>query len=115
MAKPATEQATGKEAVACPCPRKEDSQPAVFIPVDRLPEIQEARLKLPVLAEEQVIMEAVREHACTVLCGETAAERPPRSPSSCTRLAMPVGVASLVSRNRDEWLQSACLSEWPKR
>ncbi|XP_061673457.1 probable ATP-dependent RNA helicase DHX37 [Syngnathoides biaculeatus] len=56
------------------------SKPAVFIPVDRLPQIQEARLKLPVLAEEQVIMEAVRENPCVVLCGETGSGKTTQVP-----------------------------------
>ncbi|XP_034450852.1 probable ATP-dependent RNA helicase DHX37 [Hippoglossus hippoglossus] len=56
------------------------SQPAVFIPVDRLPEIQEARLKLPVLAEEQVIMEAVKENPCIVICGETGSGKTTQVP-----------------------------------
>ncbi|XP_056275402.1 probable ATP-dependent RNA helicase DHX37 isoform X2 [Pseudoliparis swirei] len=54
--------------------------PAVFIPVDRLAEIQEARLKLPVLAEEQVIMEAVRENPCIVICGETGSGKTTQVP-----------------------------------
>ncbi|XP_054629398.1 probable ATP-dependent RNA helicase DHX37 [Dunckerocampus dactyliophorus] len=56
------------------------SQPAVFIPVDRLPKIQEARLKLPVLAEEQVIMEAVRENPCIIICGETGSGKTTQVP-----------------------------------
>ncbi|XP_069379136.1 probable ATP-dependent RNA helicase DHX37 [Paralichthys olivaceus] len=56
------------------------SQPAVFIPVDRLQEIQEARLKLPVLAEEQVIMEAVKENPCIVICGETGSGKTTQVP-----------------------------------
>ncbi|XP_053480856.1 probable ATP-dependent RNA helicase DHX37 isoform X1 [Ictalurus furcatus] len=60
--------------------KKTDCQPAVFIPVDRLPEIQEARLKLPVLAEEQVIMEAVKENDCVVLCGETGSGKTTQVP-----------------------------------
>ncbi|XP_069563899.1 probable ATP-dependent RNA helicase DHX37 [Brachyistius frenatus] len=59
---------------------KKLSQPAVFIPVDRSPEIQEARLKLPVLAEEQVIMEAVRENPCVVICGETGSGKTTQVP-----------------------------------
>uniref|UniRef100_A0A8C9YIY9 Activating signal cointegrator 1 complex subunit 3 n=1 Tax=Sander lucioperca TaxID=283035 RepID=A0A8C9YIY9_SANLU len=59
---------------------KTPSQPAVFIPVDRSPEIQEARLKLPVLAEEQVIMEAVRENPCVVICGETGSGKTTQVP-----------------------------------
>uniref|UniRef100_A0A3Q4BCM2 RNA helicase n=1 Tax=Mola mola TaxID=94237 RepID=A0A3Q4BCM2_MOLML len=56
------------------------SQPTVFIPVDRFPEIQEARLKLPVLAEEQVIMEAVRENPFVVICGETGSGKTTQVP-----------------------------------
>ncbi|XP_061623567.1 probable ATP-dependent RNA helicase DHX37 isoform X1 [Phyllopteryx taeniolatus] len=56
------------------------SQPAVFIPVDRSPQIQEARLKLPVLAEEQIIMEAVRENPCVILCGETGSGKTTQVP-----------------------------------
>uniref|UniRef100_A0A4W6BZ35 Activating signal cointegrator 1 complex subunit 3 n=1 Tax=Lates calcarifer TaxID=8187 RepID=A0A4W6BZ35_LATCA len=59
---------------------KKLSQPAIFIPVDRSPEIQEARLKLPVLAEEQVIMEAVRENPCVVICGETGSGKTTQVP-----------------------------------
>ncbi|XP_053276304.1 probable ATP-dependent RNA helicase DHX37 [Pleuronectes platessa] len=59
---------------------KKLSQPAVFIPVDRLPEIQAARLKLPVLAEEQVIMEAVKENPCIVICGETGSGKTTQVP-----------------------------------
>ncbi|KAM7415920.1 hypothetical protein PAMA_018133 [Pampus argenteus] len=59
---------------------KKPSLPAVFIPVDRLPEIQEARLKLPVLAEEQVIMEAVRENPCAIICGETGSGKTTQVP-----------------------------------
>ncbi|KAM9360828.1 putative ATP-dependent RNA helicase DHX37 [Symphorus nematophorus] len=59
---------------------KKPSQPAVFVPVDRSPEIQEARLKLPVLAEEQVIMEAVRENPCVVICGETGSGKTTQVP-----------------------------------
>ncbi|XP_033474385.2 putative ATP-dependent RNA helicase DHX37 [Epinephelus lanceolatus] len=59
---------------------KMPSQPAIFIPVDRSPEIQEARLKLPVLAEEQVIMEAVRENPCVVICGETGSGKTTQVP-----------------------------------
>uniref|UniRef100_A0A8C5B0M6 Activating signal cointegrator 1 complex subunit 3 n=1 Tax=Gadus morhua TaxID=8049 RepID=A0A8C5B0M6_GADMO len=61
-------------------PVRKPSQPAVFVPVDRMPEIQEARLRLPVLAEEQVIMEAVRENPCIVLCGETGSGKTTQMP-----------------------------------
>ncbi|XP_016090585.1 probable ATP-dependent RNA helicase DHX37 [Sinocyclocheilus grahami] len=47
--------------------KKEDCKPAVFIPVDRLPEIQ-------------VIMEAVREKECVVLSGETGSGKTTQVP-----------------------------------
>lgn len=56
------------------------SKPTVFIPVDRSPEIQEARLKLPILAEEQVVMEAVSENPCVVICGETGSGKTTQVP-----------------------------------
>ncbi|XP_024130840.1 probable ATP-dependent RNA helicase DHX37 isoform X2 [Oryzias melastigma] len=59
---------------------KKLSEPAVFVPVDRSPEVQEARLKLPILAEEQVIMEAVKENPCTVICGETGSGKTTQVP-----------------------------------
>uniref|UniRef100_I3KAG4 RNA helicase n=1 Tax=Oreochromis niloticus TaxID=8128 RepID=I3KAG4_ORENI len=60
--------------------QKKPSEPAIFIPVDRSPEVQEARLKLPVLAEEQVIMEAVRENPSIVICGETGSGKTTQVP-----------------------------------
>ncbi|KAK7145529.1 hypothetical protein R3I93_013304 [Phoxinus phoxinus] len=69
-----------KEDVKEETHKKEDCKPAVFIPVDRLPEIQEARLRLPILAEEQVIMEAVRENESVVLCGETGSGKTTQVP-----------------------------------
>lgn len=46
-------------------------KPAVFIPVNRKPEIQAARLKLPVVAEEQVIVEMINENPIVIITGET--------------------------------------------
>lgn len=59
---------------------KKETQPAVFIPVERTPEIQEARMKLPVMAEEQVIMEAIKENPCVVICGETGSGKTTQVP-----------------------------------
>ncbi|NXE15243.1 DHX37 helicase, partial [Lophotis ruficrista] len=59
---------------------KPSCKPAVFIPVDRSPEVQEARLKLPILAEEQVIMEAISENPIVVICGETGSGKTTQVP-----------------------------------
>ncbi|OWK15311.1 DHX37 [Cervus elaphus hippelaphus] len=56
------------------------SKPAVFIPVNRSPEMQEERLKLPILSEEQVIMEAVAEHPIVIVCGETGSGKTTQVP-----------------------------------
>ncbi|XP_016058614.1 PREDICTED: probable ATP-dependent RNA helicase DHX37 [Miniopterus natalensis] len=56
------------------------SKPAVFIPVNRSPEMQAERLKLPILSEEQVIMEAVAEHPVVIVCGETGSGKTTQVP-----------------------------------
>ncbi|NXS38396.1 DHX37 helicase, partial [Pomatostomus ruficeps] len=67
-------QAPCKPAVPAPC------KPAVFVPVDRAPDIQEARLKLPILAEEQVVMEAINENPVVIICGETGSGKTTQVP-----------------------------------
>lgn len=54
--------------------------PAVFVPVERKPEIQEARLKLPVLAEEQMIMETINENPVVIIAGETGSGKTTQVP-----------------------------------
>jgi len=43
----------------------------VFVPVNRLPEVQEGRLKLPILGMEQEIMEAINANNVVIICGAT--------------------------------------------
>ncbi|KAI8521665.1 ATP-dependent RNA helicase dhx37 [Branchiostoma belcheri] len=59
---------------------RKDSTPAVYVPVERRPEIQESRLQLPILAEEQVLMEAIRENPVVVVCGETGSGKTTQIP-----------------------------------
>nr|XP_010968070.1 probable ATP-dependent RNA helicase DHX37 [Camelus bactrianus] len=49
-------------------------------PGNRSPEMQEERLKLPILSEEQVIMEAVAEHPIVIVCGETGSGKTTQVP-----------------------------------
>uniref|UniRef100_A0AAY4DWV1 RNA helicase n=1 Tax=Denticeps clupeoides TaxID=299321 RepID=A0AAY4DWV1_9TELE len=79
---------------------KEACQPAVFVPVDRLAEIQEARLKLPVLAEEHVIMEAVRENPCVVLCGETGSGKTTQVPQFLYEAGYASGIIGVTEPRR---------------
>jgi ATP-dependent RNA helicase DHX37/DHR1 len=46
-------------------------KPAFYVTVKRNPEIQQARSKLPMFAEEQQVMEAIQENDVIVLCGAT--------------------------------------------
>ncbi|XP_045390981.1 probable ATP-dependent RNA helicase DHX37 isoform X3 [Lemur catta] len=65
---------------AASAPTRAPVKPAVFIPVNRSPEMQEERLKLPILSEEQVIMEAVAEHPVVIVCGETGSGKTTQVP-----------------------------------
>ncbi|RKP13101.1 P-loop containing nucleoside triphosphate hydrolase protein, partial [Piptocephalis cylindrospora] len=51
-----------------------------YVSVNRDPEIQEARLKLPVCGEEQRIMEAITENPVVVICGETGSGKTTQVP-----------------------------------
>lgn len=53
---------------------------AIFVPVNRKSEIQEARLKLPVIAEEQAIMEAIAENPVVIIAGETGSGKTTQVP-----------------------------------
>lgn len=61
------------EEVIAPSPIKKsvEHKPAVYVHLERTPEIQAARLKLPILGEEQVIMETISENSIIILAGET--------------------------------------------
>lgn len=52
-------------------PVKRESKPAVFVPVHRTSETQAGRMKLPIIAEEQSIVEAIHDHPVVILAGET--------------------------------------------
>ncbi|XP_039280735.1 probable ATP-dependent RNA helicase kurz isoform X2 [Nilaparvata lugens] len=56
------------------------TKPVVFVPVFRKPAIQEDRLKLPILSEEQAIMEAVNENPIVILSGETGSGKTTQMP-----------------------------------
>ncbi|XP_055695957.1 probable ATP-dependent RNA helicase kurz [Lutzomyia longipalpis] len=56
------------------------AKPAVYIHLERDPEIQAARLKLPILGEEQVVMEAISENDVVILAGETGSGKTTQVP-----------------------------------
>ncbi|EGU85479.1 hypothetical protein FOPG_06203 [Fusarium oxysporum f. sp. conglutinans race 2 54008] len=50
------------------------------VTVTRIPEVQEARLKLPVVSEEQRIMEAIHNHDIVIVCGSTGSGKTTQIP-----------------------------------
>lgn len=52
----------------------------MFVPLNRKPDIQEARMKLPVIAEEQSIMEAIAENPVVIIAGETGSGKTTQVP-----------------------------------
>ena len=66
-----------KQAISKP---KASVDPAVFVEIKRDPEIQAARLQLPILAEEQGVMEAINENDVVIICGETGSGKTTQVP-----------------------------------
>ena len=61
-------------------PTKNLNRKVASVTVERPPELQEARLKLPVVAEEQRIMEAIHENDVVVICGATGSGKTTQVP-----------------------------------
>lgn len=61
-------------------PTKNVDRKAYSVTVSRPPDIQEARIKLPVVAEEQRIMEAIHDNDIVVLCGSTGSGKTTQVP-----------------------------------
>lgn len=79
---PSTEPAEKVETTDKPeKPKKPiERKPAVFVHVNRATEVQTARLKLPILGEEQVIMETINENNIIILAGETGSGKTTQVP-----------------------------------
>lgn len=61
-------------------PTKDTDRKAYSVAVSRTDDIQEARLKLPVVAEEQKIMEAIHNNDIVVVCGATGSGKTTQVP-----------------------------------
>lgn len=61
-------------------PTKDTGRKAFSVAVSRLDDIQEARFKLPVVAEEQKIMEAIHNNDIVVVCGATGSGKTTQVP-----------------------------------
>ncbi|KAI9183298.1 putative ATP-dependent RNA helicase DHR1 [Blastocladiella emersonii ATCC 22665] len=56
------------------------TKPKVYVIPDREPAVVESRMKLPVVQEEDRVMETINAHAVTVLCGETGSGKTTQVP-----------------------------------
>ncbi|KAI9209866.1 P-loop containing nucleoside triphosphate hydrolase protein [Polychytrium aggregatum] len=65
-----------------PAPSKsvKSSRPSFFVSIDRPEAVQIARVSLPVVGEEQAIMESIYENDVTILCGETGSGKTTQVP-----------------------------------
>ncbi|KAI6782421.1 uncharacterized protein J7T54_001278 [Emericellopsis cladophorae] len=61
-------------------PTKVVDRKTYAVPVTRTPDIQDARLKLPVVAEEQRLMEAIYNNHIVVICGATGSGKTTQVP-----------------------------------
>ncbi|XP_045467046.1 probable ATP-dependent RNA helicase kurz [Harmonia axyridis] len=59
---------------------KKESKPAVFVDVIRDSKIQKQRMKLPILAEEQHIMEVINANSIVIISGETGSGKTTQLP-----------------------------------
>lgn len=66
-----------KASTTNPAPKKTSIR---FVKIERLSDIQAVRLQLPILAEEQPIVEAIRMHPVVVLCGATGSGKTTQVP-----------------------------------
>ncbi|XP_043797210.1 probable ATP-dependent RNA helicase kurz isoform X2 [Apis laboriosa] len=57
-----------------------EKKSALFVMLQRKPEIQAARLKLPIVAEEQIIMEVINENPVVIITGETGSGKTTQVP-----------------------------------
>ncbi|RIA89599.1 P-loop containing nucleoside triphosphate hydrolase protein [Glomus cerebriforme] len=53
---------------------------AFYVPIERNKEIQEARMELPICAEEQIIMETISNNPVVIICGETGSGKTTQIP-----------------------------------
>ncbi|KAI0457090.1 DEAH-box RNA helicase [Xylaria acuta] len=61
-------------------PTKDTGRKAFSVVVERNPDIREGRLKLPVVAEEQRIMEAIHNNNVVIICGATGSGKSTQVP-----------------------------------
>ncbi|PRD25985.1 UNVERIFIED_CONTAM: ATP-dependent RNA helicase DHX37 [Trichonephila clavipes] len=76
----ANEHEGGKDKSEITTNKEIEKKPAVFVTVNRIPEIQAMREKLPVYCEEQSIIEAIKENLVVIIHGETGSGKTTQVP-----------------------------------
>ncbi|CAG8438610.1 8712_t:CDS:2 [Ambispora leptoticha] len=71
---------TGDEFLLYDTVENKQSKKAFYVAIKRKPEIQTARMELPIYGEEQVIMEAINENPVVIICGETGSGKTTQVP-----------------------------------
>ncbi|KOS18793.1 putative ATP-dependent RNA helicase DHR1 [Escovopsis weberi] len=61
-------------------PTQNTSRKVFSVTVTRTPEVQEGRMRLPVVSEEQRLMEAIHNHDIVVICGSTGSGKTTQVP-----------------------------------
>ncbi|XP_030569337.1 probable ATP-dependent RNA helicase kurz [Drosophila novamexicana] len=79
-AKPTDTPTPKPKSAAAPAATASYQHKTVYVPVDRTPEVQAARLRLPILAEEQQVMELINEHPIVIVAGETGSGKTTQLP-----------------------------------
>lgn len=77
MAESTVEKSQGKPKKVV---EKKSYRKTVYVPIKRTPEIQELREKLPIIAEEHAIMEAINDNPVVILSGETGSGKTTQVP-----------------------------------
>ena len=78
--KPKHKENTEEEIVLDPTPTSHKPSGLTPVFVQRSEQISEARSRLPIIAEEQLIMERISEHGVVVLSGETGSGKTTQLP-----------------------------------
>ena len=87
---------------------------ANVVVVDRADDVQSMRLKLPILAEEQKVMETIHNNPCIIICGATGSGKTTQVP----QFLYESGYGKPEGQNlRDDWgnaASSSCCCQYVK-
>ena len=86
-------------------------EPTVHVAVNRSPEIEESRSKLPILGEEQAIVETIRYNDVVIICGETGSGKTTQVPQFLYEAGY---ASSSTTESKESRKRMICITE-PRR